>query len=152
MFNIKVINLFCTNSLSKIGLRDYRRDPGKYRVVSFEKSIQKRLKNKIYLLVVTAAPSLRTIIRKEPGWKPDFYLSTAQKGEKLPFSLIHFRFKCSLPLPTRTWSCFFDLCIRNIKSEKLNKNCLTGINPLMSEGYGAEWRVMDFWSTKAILW
>lgn len=67
MLNIKLINLFCTNSLSKIGLRDYRRDPGKYKVVSFEQSIQKRLKTKIYLLVVTPAPSLRTIIQKEPG-------------------------------------------------------------------------------------
>lgn len=47
MFNIKVINLFCTNSLSKVGHRDYRRDPGKYRVVSFEQSIQKRLKNNL---------------------------------------------------------------------------------------------------------
>lgn len=66
MFNIKLINL-CTNSLSEIGLRDYRRDPGKYIVVSFEKSIQKRLKTKIYLLVVRPAPSLRTILWKEPG-------------------------------------------------------------------------------------
>lgn len=67
MFNIKLVNFFCTNSLSQISLRDYRRDPGKYRVESFEQSIQKKLKNKIYLLVVTLAPSLRTIIWKEPG-------------------------------------------------------------------------------------
>lgn len=138
MFNIKVINLFCTNSLSKVDHRDYRRDPGKYRVVSFEQSIQKRLKNNLLTSCHTSTIIKNNYVEGNQDESQTSICPEHKRKKKLLFSLIHFRFKCILPLPTRTCCSFFDLCIRNIKSEKLNKNCLMGINPLLSEDYGTE--------------
>jgi len=78
----KPVTLFCTRSTSVVDDRDCRIDPGTDRMVSFEQSIQKRWKKRIYLLIITPPPSLRTIIWKETRKKARLVFVLSTKGKK----------------------------------------------------------------------
>lgn len=156
MFNIKPVTLFYRSSISKVGNRDCRTDPGKYGMVSFEQSIQK-IQGKKYLL-----PDCHTttIIKKNyrEGNQEESQTSICPEHKrkkkivrKILFPLIPFRLKFILPLPSRTCCCFFDLCIRNTKWEKLSKICLTEVNLLRLKIAGLN-EDDEFLSTNAILW